>query len=183
MTAKSAQSSTVIVWRRATGTPSRPPTLHSRPAPPPPRGGVPRRAGPPRRPHSSPHGHAPAPHRGPQDPSRRWRTWFGVRPASRCFRPALRSLLPLQRCENFLEIVGFHQYVARLRALTRPDHATTLQDVHQPSRLGEADPELALQHRRGPELRRDDELDGLDDEVHVVADVVVKLPLALLRRG
>ena len=48
--------------------------------------------------------------------------------------------------------------------------------------LGEADAQLALEHRGRAELRGDDELDGLHHELHVVADVVVELALGLLRR-
>ena len=64
-----------------------------------------------------------------------------------------------------------------------PDHAAALEDVHQPAGLGEADPQLALQHRGRAELRGDDQLDRLDHQVHVVADVVVQLALGWLRRG
>ena len=82
-----------------------------------------------------------------------------------------------------VDLVGLDQHVAGLRALARADDSPALEDVHQPAGLGEADPELALQHRGRPELRRHDQLDRLDHQVEVVADVVVELALALLRGG
>ena len=77
------------------------------------------------------------------------------------------------------QVVGLDQHVAGLGALGRADHPAGLEQVHQAAGLGEPDPQLALQHRGRAELRRDDELGGLQQQVEVVADVVVDL---LLRR-
>ena len=92
-------------------------------------------------------------------------------------------MLPLQGRDDPVDVVGLDQHVACLRALAGPDHAAALEDVHQPSRLGEADAQLALQHRGRAELGGDHQLDRLDHEVEVVADVVVELALGLLRDG
>jgi hypothetical protein len=77
---------------------------------------------------------------------------------------------------------GPHQHVAGLGALRRPDDAAALHEVHQPAGLGEAHAQLALEHRRRAELRRDHQLDGLAQHVEVVADVLVDLALALRAR-
>ena len=72
-------------------------------------------------------------------------------------------------------LVRRDQHVAGLRPLARPDDAAALHQVHQPAGLGEADAQLALQHRGGSELRGDDQLGGLAQQVEVVADVAVDL--------
>src|SRR3954468_11861389 len=73
------------------------------------------------------------------------------------------SLLSLlQRGDDPVEVVGLNEYVAGLRPFARADDPAALEDVHQPAGLGEADPELALEHGRGPELRGHDELHRLD---------------------
>ena len=71
------------------------------------------------------------------------------------------------------------------RALEPSDGPTTpaLHEVHEPSGLGEPDPQLALQHRGRAELDRDHQLGGLEQQVEVVADVLVDLSLAGRCRG
>src|SRR4051795_10121052 len=91
--------------------------------------------------------------------------------------PLLSTLL--HGGDDAVEVVGLDEHVTGLRAFARSDHAAALEDVHQAAGLGEADPELALQHRGRPELRGDDQLDRLHHELEVVADVVVELPLGL----
>jgi hypothetical protein len=75
-----------------------------------------------------------------------------------------------------------HEHVARLAALGRADDAAALHEVHEPAGLGEADAQLALQHARAPELRRDDQLDRRAEHLEVVADLLVDLALGLGRR-
>ena len=69
------------------------------------------------------------------------------------------------------------------RALDPSDGPTTPRDssrsIRRPA-LAKPDPQLALQHRGRAELRGDDELGGLQQQVEVVADVVLDL---LLRRA
>src|SRR3954447_22678454 len=84
----------------------------------------------------------------------------------------LRSLAA-QGGDEVVEFVRSQQDIAGLAALARPDDALRLEDVHQPARLREPDAQLALEHRRRPELRRDDQLSCLTHEVEVVTDVVV----------
>src|SRR4051812_30784450 len=94
-----------------------------------------------------------------------------------------RSLLSLVQCgDDSVEVVGLDEDVAGLRPFAGADGPAALEDVHQPAGLGEADPELALQHRGGSELRGHDELHCLDHEVEVVADVVVELTTRRCRR-
>ena len=64
-----------------------------------------------------------------------------------------------------------HQHGPRLRTFRRPDDAPPLEQVHEPAGAGEADPQLALQHRRRAEPARDDELHRLVEQL--VALVVV----------
>src|SRR6478672_9902423 len=107
-------------------------------------------------------------------------------PASSAAKRAMSwggSLLSLEGGDDPVEVIGLDEDVARLRAFARPDDAPALEDVHEPTCLGEADPELARQHGGGSELGRHDELDRRDDEVEVVADVVVELPPGLGRGG
>jgi Gpi18-like mannosyltransferase len=63
--------------------------------------------------------------------------------------------------ESLLKLVGFDKNLTRLGPLGGADDAAGLHEVHEPARLRETDPELALEHGRGAELGRDDELDGL----------------------
>src|SRR4051812_9051361 len=93
------------------------------------------------------------------------------------------SLLSLQRGDDTVEVIGLDQDVACLRPLAGADDAAALEDVHEPPGLGEPHPQLALEHRGGPELGGDDELDRLDHQVEVVADVVVELALGGRRSG
>ena len=89
-----------------------------------------------------------------------------------------RLVVYAQAREHLLQLVGLDQHVAGLRALRRADDAAALHQVHQPARLGEPDPQLALQHRRRPELAGHHQLGGLDQQLQVVADVLVDLLLA-----
>src|ERR1700749_630759 len=68
------------------------------------------------------------------------------------WRVIRRAFSPAQGVERLVQVLGPDQDVACLGALARPDDIPALQQVHQPSRLGAADPQLALQHRRRPEL-------------------------------
>src|SRR2546430_4958882 len=87
-----------------------------------------------------------------------------------------------QPVEHLVQLVRLDQHLARLRPLTRPDDAARLHQVHQPPGLGEPDPQLALQHRGRAELRADHQLGGLDEQLQVVADVLVDLLAGFLRR-
>ena len=90
---------------------------------------------------------------------------------------AARDVLAAQPREHAGQLLGGDQHVARLRALRRADDLARLQQIHQASGLGEADAELALQHRGRAELRRDDELGRREQQLEVVADVGVDLLL------
>ena len=76
-------------------------------------------------------------------------------------RPHSRCLLVLQ----LLELFDAHQHRAGLRSLRRTDHAPALEQIHEAPGAGEADPQLALQHARGTEPARDDELHRLGEQV------------------
>ena len=67
------------------------------------------------------------------------------------------------------------QHLARLGPLGRPHDAAGLHQVHQPAGLGEADPQFALQHRRRAELAGDHQFDGLQQDIHIVADIGIHL--------
>ena len=62
------------------------------------------------------------------------------------------------------ELLDRHQHGAGLGALARPDHAALLEQVHQPPGPGEADLELALEHRGRAELAADHEVHGLAEQ-------------------
>ena len=71
------------------------------------------------------------------------------------------------------------------RALEPSDGPTISRDSSRSMRrpaLAKPDPQLALQHRRRPELGGDHELGGLQQQVEVVADVLVDLLLDRPRR-
>src|SRR5581483_11123381 len=76
-----------------------------------------------------------------------------------------RHLSAAQVSEDSGEIVRLCQDVTGLGSLARLDDAPALHEVHEAARLGEADPELALEHRGGAELGRDDQFGGLDQQV------------------
>jgi len=82
--------------------------------------------------------------------------------------------------QDFVEVIWPLQDVPRLGTFAWPDNTPALQQVHQPARLGEPDPELALQHGRRAELAGDDQLCRGDQQLKVVADVTVDV-LGLLR--
>ena len=71
--------------------------------------------------------------------------------AQRSHAPSKADLLLIGQ-EDFLE----HQ------------HAALFEQIHQSSSPGEPDPELALEHRRRPELGGDDELDRLQQDVDAI---------------
>src|SRR5207248_4956535 len=97
-------------------------------------------------------------------------------------RPTRVSIAAAQPVQYLIQLVGLDQHLARLRPLARPDDAARLHQVHQPPGLGEPDPQLALQHRGRAELRADHQLGGLDEQLQVVADVLVDLLAGFLRR-
>src|SRR5439155_20455391 len=70
------------------------------------------------------------------------------------------------------ELVEAHEYVARLGALGRPDHAAVFEQVHEASCSSEADAQLALQHRRRPEATRHDELHCFPQKIIIVVAIV-----------
>ena len=123
--------------------------------------------------------------------------WVGRRPAARC-RRGRRHTAARARCRRQARWGAARRpragapasavrSSARTRTsraldpLARPHDATRLEQVHEATRLGEADAQLALEHRRRAELRRDDELGRLQQHVEVVADVVVDLLLGRRR--
>src|SRR5687768_1354799 len=71
---------------------------------------------------------------------------IGRSPGSLVLSVMWRSLLSLQCRDDLVEVVGLDQDVACLASLAGADHAAALEDVHQTTRLREADPQLALQH-------------------------------------
>jgi Gpi18-like mannosyltransferase len=77
----------------------------------------------------------------------------------------LRGLVDAQRGQGLLQLIGLDQDVTGLRTLRRADYAPRLHQVHEPAGLGETHPEFTLQHRGRPELRRDDQLDRLDQHL------------------
>ena len=78
--------------------------------------------------------------------------------------------------DPLVELVDGHQHRPRLGALRRSDHAPLLEQVHQPAGPGEADPELALQHRRRAQLGPHHQLHGLLEQPVVVAILAAALP-------
>src|SRR5436305_563508 len=74
------------------------------------------------------------------------------------------SLIPgcLAACAGlcFVELLRGHQHRSGLRTLRRAHDASALEKVHEAARSGEADTELALQHRRRAQLRPHHELHG-----------------------
>ena len=94
--------------------------------------------------------------------------------ARRCSGRRPRGLAA-QSCEHLGQLLGGGQHVARLRALARPDDLARLEQVHEAPGLGEADAQLALQHRRRAELGRHHELGGGEQQLEVVADVGIDL--------
>src|SRR5690606_21075083 len=56
-------------------------------------------------------------------------------------------LLALELREHRGQLLGRHEHVTRLGSLRRPDDLARLEQVHEATRLREADAQLALQHR------------------------------------
>jgi len=94
-------------------------------------------------------------------------------------RASRRTALALDPGQGLLELLGLDEDVAGLGPLRGADDLTGLEQVHEASGLGEADAQLALEHGGGAELTGDDELGGLQEQVHVVADLLVNLLLDL----
>src|SRR5437016_1787756 len=77
-------------------------------------------------------------------------------------------LAPSAVRQCLFELFGGHEDVAGLRTRGRADDAALLEEVHEPAGPGEADPQLALQHGRGAQLRPHDELHRLVQQVVIV---------------
>src|SRR4051812_36805558 len=92
----------------------------------------------------------------------------GCDPRGRDSVDATADLVVAAATEEVVELLGRHEHVACLRAGGRADHPALLEQVHHPSGAGEADAELALEHRCRAELRADDELHRLPHEGVVV---------------
>src|SRR3954470_526319 len=56
----------------------------------------------------------------------------------------LRVSLTADDRDHAIQFVRLDEHIARLGALARPDHPARLHEIHQPARLGEAHPQLAL---------------------------------------
>src|SRR5690606_25452476 len=69
---------------------------------------------------------------------------------------------------ELLQLLDRHQHRPGLRALGRPHDPPLLEQIHQPSRPGEADPQLPLQHRGRPELAAHDQQHGMDKQLVLV---------------
>src|SRR5882757_3980430 len=87
--------------------------------------------------------------------SRNWTPRLGCMAIGTLGGGATVRLFTAQPGDYVVHLIGRDQHVAGLGALAGPDDAPTLHQVHQPARLGEPDPQLALQHRRRTELRGD----------------------------
>ena len=79
-----------------------------------------------------------------------------------------------------LELLDGHQHRAGLRALAGADDAALLEQVHDPTGAGEADLQLALQHRRRPELAAHHQLHRLAHERLVLVVVAARLTRSML---
>src|SRR5437868_4428482 len=88
-------------------------------------------------------------------------------------RSAEHQLSSAQLGQNSWQVVWLGKDVAGLGALARTDDVAALHEVHEPSGLGEADAQLALEHRGRPELSGYHQLDRLHQQVQVVADLLV----------
>src|ERR1035437_5183548 len=83
-------------------------------------------------------------------------------PRSREGHGSCSVILPApQRVNHFTQIIGPDPDVPGHGSFARPDDPPALQKVHEPARLSEPHPQLALQHRGGAELRANDKLSGL----------------------
>src|SRR5437660_9483694 len=82
--------------------------------------------------------------------------------------------LLLNRLAQIVELFGRHEDGAGFRALRRAHDAATLEQVHQPPGPGESDLELALQHRRRPQLRPHDQLERDVEHLVVVARIAAE---------
>src|SRR5580693_4148126 len=84
--------------------------------------------------------------------------------------------------QHLVEVIWPLQDVPRFGTFAWSDDTPAFQQVHEPARLRETHPELALQHGRRAELAGDDQLGRGDQQLEVVADLAVDFP-GLLRRG
>ena len=82
--------------------------------------------------------------------------------SDRSILDALAALQPVLPCQ---------QHVSCLRALAGANDPPLLHEVHEPARAGEAHLQPSLEHGGGAELGSDDQLDGLLQELIVVAAV------------
>src|SRR5438270_1863326 len=105
-------------------------------------------------------------------------SFFGSFHALRKSRTACSfSLAPMRLCLAagtglcFVQLFGRHEYGPGLRSFGRADDAPTFQEVHQAAGSGEADSELALEHRGRAQLGTHDELHSLLDQVVIVVVV------------
>ena len=80
-----------------------------------------------------------------------------------------------QRLQDLVELVRLDEYISRFGAFAGSDDAPTFHEIHEPACLGKAHAQLPLEHRCGAELGGDDKLDGLAQQVEIVADVLVDL--------
>src|ERR1700684_3642131 len=95
---------------------------------------------------------------------------------------ALSALSAPQRRKYLVKVIRPFQDISRLGAFAWPDNTPALQQVHQPARLCEPHPELALQHGRGAELAANNQLSRRDQQLEVVADIGVDLARPLRDR-
>src|SRR5439155_26576282 len=98
----------------------------------------------------------------------------------RGYRAGTADRVPLspvaaQTGQHLVQFIRLDQHVTRLGPLTGSDDPAGLHQVHQPAGLGEADPQLALEHRGGAELAGHHQFGGLYQQVEGVADVLVDL--------
>ena len=103
--------------------------------------------------------------------------WVNYSPSSGCCGAVASSELvsPRMKASTCGRSCGWTSTSRAFEPSDWPDHATRFEQVHESAGLGEADPELALQHRGGAELAGDHQFGGLQQHVHVVANLLVGL--------
>src|ERR1700737_2833327 len=104
--------------------------------------------------------------------NRSWSALILPRPGQTCGARSFGSGAG-ETSQHFVELLGTDEHLARLGSLARPDDAARLHQVHESAGLGEAPPQLALQHRGRAELAGDHELHRLGEDLKVVADLLV----------
>ena len=78
-----------------------------------------------------------------------------------------------------IKLFRLHEDLASLRSFGWTNNAAGFHEIHQAAGLGKANAQLALQHGSRAQLGGDNQLDGFEEVIHILANFLIDFLLGL----